>query len=225
MGIPRCVSLLVPTPSGLRPSPPDRGSRPLPTKPAPLGFCGGPVWFVFPRRGRPMWRPVRPVQRPLIRPCGPPFPPVGGRLDRRAFRHKRRAPPVRGALFRTSCCHAAAAAQRPTALRSAKNAAGLRPACFFVCALRCCPVPHASTFLSSQGSGDDSHGTAPCKTSFAGDPIFKMLGANGLPLCRSSPLCGCGSTAHSAALSAMGPRGLFHGIKREHLCKRCSLKV
>ena len=144
------------------------------------------------------------------------FPPQGGRPSGRPLRHKKRAPPVRGAPLDLSC-HAAAAARRPTALRSAKNAAGLRPACFFVCASRCCPVPHASALLSSQGSGDDSHGTAPCKTSFAGDPIFKMLGAIELPLCRSSPLCGCGSTAHSAALSAMGPRGLFHGIKREHL--------
>ena len=32
--------LLLPTPSGLRPSPPDRGSRPLPNK--AFGFAGGP---------------------------------------------------------------------------------------------------------------------------------------------------------------------------------------
>ena len=44
-------------------------------------------------------------------------------------------------------CHAARPPRRATAHCSAEHAAGLRPACFSVCAVRCCPAPGRSALL------------------------------------------------------------------------------
>ena len=98
---------MIPTPSGLRPSPPDRGSRPHRTNPAraeplPYGIAAtnpmGPPQKPSDSGGRPMWRPAvgrdDPAHHksPLIRPCGPPSP-LGGEGFGGAFY---RLPPLRG---------------------------------------------------------------------------------------------------------------------------------
>ena len=57
---------------------------------------------------------------------------------------------VQSAHFLVSCSHPP---RRPTAPRSAENAAGLCPACFSVCACRCCPAPGCSALLSCKQGG------------------------------------------------------------------------
>ena len=73
--------------------------------------------------GRMISAPVRcRAARFAARPCSGSYPPAPGRL-------------------RASCCLAARPPPRTTAHHSAENAAGLRPACFSACVVRCCPAP------------------------------------------------------------------------------------
>ena len=58
-------------------------------------------------------------------------------------------------------CHATRPPRRATAHCSAENTAGLRPACFSVCAVLCCPAPGRSTLLFYPISGQKERGVIP----------------------------------------------------------------